>query len=161
MGLAFDIALMNTPLKTVYEIRDVLRQMEAAGEILVIGERKQLVFHVVPHPSRLGYFHDVYARTVTAAMPGANVIPSSTPALELSATELRPSVSADIVAVRPTDDFAEEWWAADDAHSDVVVSVSPAAPATLDAPKSLFGRFAAGCAAVLNRMLSAVQGMVA
>ena len=74
MGLAFDIALVNTPLKTVYEIRDVLRRMQAAGDILVIGERQQLVFHVVPHPSRLGHFMDVYAKAVADATPGANVI---------------------------------------------------------------------------------------
>ncbi len=67
MGLAFDIALVNTPLPQVYEIRDVLLKMQEAGDILVIGERKQLVFHVVPHPSRLGHFTDVYARAAAAA----------------------------------------------------------------------------------------------
>ena len=66
MGLAFDIALVNTPLPQVYEIRDVLLKMQEAGDILVIGERKQLVFHVVPHPSRLGHFTDVYARAAAA-----------------------------------------------------------------------------------------------
>jgi hypothetical protein len=48
MGLAFDIALVNMPLQRVYQIRDVLQQMQEAGEVLVVGERKQLVFHVVP-----------------------------------------------------------------------------------------------------------------
>jgi hypothetical protein len=52
MGLAADIGLVNTPLETIYEIRDVLRRMQDDGDILFIGERRQLVFHVVPHPSR-------------------------------------------------------------------------------------------------------------
>jgi hypothetical protein len=62
MGLAFDIALVNTPLPQVHEIRNVLLKMQEAGDLLVIGERKQLVFHVVPHPSRLGHFTEIYAR---------------------------------------------------------------------------------------------------
>lgn len=66
MGLAFDIALVNTPLPTVHEVRRVLREMRDRGDILFIGERRQLVFHVVPHPSRLGYFTDVYRRAVGA-----------------------------------------------------------------------------------------------
>ena len=64
MGLAVDIALVNTPLKTVYEIRDVLHAMQRNGDILFVGERRQLVFHVVPHPSRLGHFTDIYVRKV-------------------------------------------------------------------------------------------------
>ena len=63
-GLAVDIGLVNTPLETIYEIRDVLRRMQDSGDILFIGERKQLVFHVVPHPSRLGHFNDVYAKAI-------------------------------------------------------------------------------------------------
>jgi len=161
MGLAFDIALINTPLETVYEIRDVLRQMQSAGDILVIGERKQLVFHVVPHPTRLGYFHDVYARVVASAMPDANVIPSA-PVPDLDGATLRPAVSADIVAVNPTEDFAEEWWAAGGVQSDLLVEVSPAAPAVpSDEHKSLVGRVAARCAAALGSILAALQGMVA
>jgi Family of unknown function (DUF5715) len=62
MGMAFDVALINTPIETVTEIRDVLLQMRDAGDILFIGERQQLVFHVVPHPRRLGHFSDVFAR---------------------------------------------------------------------------------------------------
>ena len=67
MGLAFDIALVNTSLQTAYEIRDVLRDMRDAGDLFFIGERKQLVFHVVPNPARLGHFNDVYAATFGAA----------------------------------------------------------------------------------------------
>jgi hypothetical protein len=62
MGMAFDVALVNTPIATVHEIRDVLIRMRDAGDILFIGERQQLVFHVVPHPRRLGHFNDVFAR---------------------------------------------------------------------------------------------------
>lgn len=158
MGLAFDIALVNTPLKTVYEIRDVLQQMQAAGDILVIGERKQLVFHVVPHPSRLGYFNDVYARRVTAALSGANVIPA-VPVAAI-AGPLRPAVKADIVAVYPTKDFAQEWWAAEGAQSDLTVSVSPRLDAAV-APRlgtsllspSMFTRLAARCVSLVSSVV--------
>ena len=56
MGLAFDIALVNTPLERVYEIRDVLRDMRDAGLLYFIGESQQLVFHVVPRPMWLAYY---------------------------------------------------------------------------------------------------------
>ena len=65
MGLAFDIALVNTPLERVYEIRDVLRRMQKAGDILVVGERKQLVFHVF-RIRRGSAFTDAYARAAAA-----------------------------------------------------------------------------------------------
>jgi hypothetical protein len=159
MGLAFDIALLNTPLKTVYEIRDVLRQMQAAGDILVIGERNQLVFHVVPHPSRLGHFDEVYARAVAATMPGANVIPFALPSATPRA-QLMPMVSAEF-AVHPTADFAKEWWASDGADSDLLIEVAPQAPTALTAPrKSFLGRVAAGFAAIVGSMLSAVHGII-
>lgn len=76
MGLAFDIALVNTPLETVYEIRDVLQRMRDNGEILFIGERRQLVFHVVPHPSRLGHFtnHYVQALSTTPTTDGTHLV---------------------------------------------------------------------------------------
>jgi hypothetical protein len=53
--MAFDIAMVNTPLKTVREISKVLQRMSAAGDILVIAERHQLVFPRRPTalPSRL------------------------------------------------------------------------------------------------------------
>src|SRR5207245_2076080 len=63
-GLAFDIAMVNTPLDTVLEIRDVLQKMSDAGDILVIVERQQLVFHVVPQLSRLGWYSEVYADAI-------------------------------------------------------------------------------------------------
>lgn len=159
MGLAFDIALINTPLKTVYEIRDVLTEMQEAGDILVIGERKQLVFHVVPHPSRLGYFNDVYARALESSMPGANVIHSAP--LPGVMGPLQPAVSADIVSVGPTPEIAEAWWAAEGAHSDLRVEVRPTLVPVLEEQPSLLGRLAAGCVAVLGKVLAAVQGIVA
>lgn len=123
MGLAFDISLINTPLKTVYEIRDVLRQMRNEGEILFIGERRQLVFHVVPHPSRLGHFTQRYAQTF-----GAPPAASGTPVVAFAprpgpAGQREPSVTAQVIAVLPTHEFVDEWWATDIPHGDVAVEV--------------------------------------
>jgi hypothetical protein len=157
MGLAFDIALVNTPLKTVYEIRDVLRRMQAAGDVLVIGERQQLVFHVVPHPSRLGHFMDVYAQAVADATPGANVI--GLPEIEPSRAHPIAEVIAEVIAVRPTAAFAEEWWAADDTPSDLTIEVSTPALAS-DEPASLFSKFAGGCLALVSGLLETMRGIV-
>jgi hypothetical protein len=145
MGLAFDIALINTPLKTVYEIRDVLSAMQKAGDILVIGERKQLVFHVVPHPSRLGHFAQVYDNAVAQTMPGANVISivKSIPAVGV------PYVIAEVIAVRPTAEWLQEWWASDDSASDLTVQVSPAT-ARQPEKKSFFGRLAAAFSSLFD-----------
>ena len=138
MGLAFDIALINTPLTTVYEIRDVLSAMQKAGDILVIGERRQLVFHVVPHPARLGHFAAVYEDAMADAMPGANVI-SLAKAVPSSGV---PYVIAEVIAVRPTAEWIQEWWASDDSSSDIVVQVSPAT-ARQEEEVSFLGRVAA------------------
>jgi hypothetical protein len=158
MGLAFDIALVNTPLKTVYEIRDVLRRMQAAGDVLVIGERQQLVFHVVPHPSRLGHFMDVYAKAVADATPGANVI--GLPETETNSAHPMAEVVAEVIAVRPTDAFAEEWWAADETRSDLTVEVSLPALVSVDEHASLFGRMTAGCLALVSGLLETMRGIV-
>jgi hypothetical protein len=106
MGLAFDIALVNTPLTRVQEIRRVLQEMRAAGDLLFIGERQQLVFHVVPHPSRLGYFTDIYARAVGAvsAAQSVEVVAPGPPVW--ARVDERPRVVADIVAIAP---FSTEW----------------------------------------------------
>jgi hypothetical protein len=153
MGLAFDIALINTPLKTVYETRDVLRQMQAAGDILFIGERKQLVFHVVPHPSRLGYFTDVYVRALQGTLPLADELPS-TPVAAV-APLVNAAVSTEVVAIRPTDEHIAEWWAADDVHTDFTMAVTPPRTATQigGEKRSFFRRFAA-------RVVSAFSGVV-
>lgn len=113
MGLAFDIALLNTPLATVREIRDVLRQMRADGDLLFIGERQQLVFHVVPHPSRLGHFMDVYTAALGAppAVQAAEVFADAPFAVSTSPPQLAPRVTAEVVAVVPADAaLNDEWW---------------------------------------------------
>lgn len=168
MGLAVDIALVNMPLRAVYEIRDVLLEMQKAGDILVIGERKQLVFHVVPHPSRLGYYGDVYARAMAEGVvesPAIAVKPTSRALSPLA----QPVVSAEVVGFRPTDDFADEWWAADGAHSDLTVAVTSAAVVTSASVaaarasgisrdgRSFFGRFAARVAAAFSTVVHAAR----
>ena len=70
--------MANTPLATVLETRDVLQEMSDAGDILLIVERQQLVFHVVPQPSRLGWYADVYARAMTGQPWGRRVDALST-----------------------------------------------------------------------------------
>jgi hypothetical protein len=153
MGLAFDIALVNTSLKTIYEIRDVLQAMQKAGDILFIGERRQLVFHVVPHPSRLGYFTDVYAAAMAATADNSGGLRAT--AVNRTLTPLtRPVVDTQVIAVGPTDDFAAEWWSAEGAHSDVTVEVSaagmPNLPALAAEPRSFFGRIAAFVGGMFN-----------
>jgi len=114
LGMAFDIAIVNTPLKTVQEINDVLQKMSATGDILVIAERHQLVFHVVPQPSRLGWYTEVYTHLITGqpSMQPADVRASVTPA-----------VDAVISSLQPLPAFAAEWWAADNVPLDVPFSV--------------------------------------
>lgn len=126
MGLAFDISLVNTPLSRVYEIRDVLVRMRNAGDILFIGERKQLVFHVVPHPSRLGHFTNVYAQALgrRPSAHGAHVVAFSR-VRSTTSGNLTPSVTAEVVAVLPAVGFGAEWWAADHSHGDLTVTVTP------------------------------------
>ena len=133
MGLAFDIALVNTPLETVYEIRDVLERMRDAGEILFIGERRQLVFHVVPHPSRLGHFMNVYAQALgTPAGTGGTHVVAFSDNRDENRGKTIPTVTAEVIAVLPTSEFAAEWWATDHTRADVMIEVSPElAPASL------------------------------
>jgi hypothetical protein len=89
MGLAFDIALVNTPLATAYEIRDVLREMRDAGALHFIGESKQLVFHVVPRERWFGYFEalhwamtniDMHAPALAASPSIEALLPLEAPA---------------------------------------------------------------------------------
>lgn len=75
MGLAFDIALVNTPLTRSYEIRDVLRGMRDAGLLYFIGETQQLVFHVVPTPASLGYYDALHWMRLQALAPLALPVP--------------------------------------------------------------------------------------
>ena len=120
MGLAVDIGLINTPMKTVYEIRDVLQRMQDAGDILFIGERKQLVFHVVPHPSRLGHFNEVYQRAL-GSPPTSRFAEAVAFAAEPEPlpTVLSPRVETEIVAVLPVSGPVQNLW----------VEEEPAAPA--------------------------------
>jgi hypothetical protein len=162
MGLAIDIALVNTPLQTVYEIRNVLRQMQDAGDILFIGERKQLVFHVVPHPSRLGHFTEVYVKAL--ASRETEVLPSVS-VQSVADAALVPAVSAEVIAVLPTPDYAAEWWAADDLHSDLTVGVSAHHPQTprlsaLSATTSSAGRLAGIFLSLVGGLLQATWGMI-
>ena len=111
MGLAVDIALINSRVETIYEIRDVLQKMQDAGDILFIGERRQLVFHVVPHPSRLGYFNDVYLREVGAPLTSRSaeaVAFLDTP--RLVPQHVNPRVTTEIVAVFPAEGPIQNLW---------------------------------------------------
>ena len=163
MGLAFDIALINTPLKTVYETRDVLKQMQAAGDILFVGERKQLVFHVVPHPSRLGYYTDVYARALRGVLPRRGDLPGTKVA---EVAPLAAVVSAEVAGIRPTDTHAAEWWAAEGAGTDLSLAVTampvtppPAAVAAQmgAAKRSFFRRFTARVLAVFGGVVHSAR----
>ena len=136
LGMAFDIAMVNTPLKTVREISDVLQKLSAAGDILVIAERHQLVFHVVPQPSRLGWYTEVYTHLITgqrSSMQPGDVSASVTPAVDAAISSLRPMPA-----------FAAEWWAAENVPLDMPVSVlvEPERPADTVVPaRGLFGYF--------------------
>ena len=101
MGLAFDIALVDTPLETAREIRDVLLRMRDAGEILFIGERRQLVFHVVPHPSRLGHFAEVYERAQSLPAWWAADHVTTDLTVEVVAALTAPSPASEAVPERP------------------------------------------------------------
>lgn len=144
MGLAFDIALVNTPIETVYEIRRVLRRMRNAGDILFIGERRQLVFHVVPHPKRLGHFNDVYTRALGVAPASQSaVVVASMPARRgvRAARRINPSVVAEIVNVAPGEiDRAAVRPAV--AKTPLAPVVPDAAPLSSSAGLSVFGAFA-------------------
>lgn len=119
LGIAFDIAMVNTPLNTVREIGSVLQKMSDAGDIFVIAERQQLVFHVVPQPSRLGWYADVYARAMTGqgwTHPADDRLNSV------------PEVTTAINSVQPLPQWAAEWWAADNVPVDLPVAVHPDLP---------------------------------
>ena len=152
MGLAFDIAIVNTPLKTVFEIRDVLKQMQDAGDILFIGERKQLVFHVVPHPTRLGYYADLYAQALQGTSPRANDLRATTVATAAQAAT--PVVTTSVAAIRPTDAHVAEWWAAEGAHTDLTMAVTPISTTQIGGERrSFWGRLA-------SRVVSVFTGVV-
>ncbi|HUF24657.1 MAG TPA: DUF5715 family protein [Vicinamibacterales bacterium] len=67
MGYAIDIGLKFMPPDTATELRRVLEEMRAAGDIYFIAEANQLTFHIVPVPSRIPHFEALYHQTVAAA----------------------------------------------------------------------------------------------
>jgi hypothetical protein len=75
MGLAFDISILNVPLSVARQIRDVLTQMAADGDLLYIAERRQLVFHVVPAPKRRAFYAAVF-ETLTRVPRGELPVPA-------------------------------------------------------------------------------------
>ena len=160
MGLAFDIALVNTRLKTVYEIRDVLKQMQQAGDILFVGERKQLVFHVVPHPSRLGYYTELYTRALQGTLPRANDLTATTVATAAQAAI--PVVTTAVAAIRPTDAHVAEWWAAEGAHTDLTMAVTPLGTATAIRAehRSFWGRVTSRIAAVFSGVVHGARQLL-
>lgn len=111
MGLAVDIGLINSRLETIYEIRNVLQQMQDAGDILFIGERRQLVFHVVPNPSRLGHFNEVYLREVGAPLTSRSAeAVAFLDAPRLAPAQLNPLVTTEVIAVVPAEGPIQNLW---------------------------------------------------
>ena len=134
MGLAFDIALVNTPMPRVHEIRQVLQQMRAAGDILFIGERQQLVFHVVPHPSRLGYFTGIYQQAV-GSVSGIQTVEVVAPGpYRVEPARLTPRVVTEVVAVSPVSEHWAEWRDATTPAAGPADSALPAAAQTATGP---------------------------
>jgi hypothetical protein len=154
MGLAFDVALINTPLRTVYEIRDVLREMRDEGDILFIGERRQLVFHVVPHPARIGHFSDVYTRAIGAPSASqAAVVIAQVPGMASDARGVH--VVTEVVSIVPRDEELRGIWAA---LADAGTEASAAPPAEVETLSANVGvTLAAGAVArSLLALLAAV-----
>jgi hypothetical protein len=121
MGLAFDIALVNSRLETVYEVRDVLQRMQSDGDILFVGERHQLVFHVVPHPSRLGHYTDFYMQAMRGAPPtgrSAHVVAFSG-GRDVTPRDPRPTVTTAVLAMFPADGSLQALWSDDVAPLEV------------------------------------------
>ena len=148
MGLAVDIGLVNTPLATIYEIRDVLRRMQDKGDILFIGERKQLVFHVVPHPSRLGHFNELYLRAVGAPLTSRSAAAHAfLDAPRLLPERLTPQVATEIIAMLPAEGPIQNLLAETPA--------APAAPEAAAAPKSRLALILTGAATSWREMSGA------
>jgi uncharacterized protein DUF5715 len=141
MGLAFDIALVNTPMARIQEIRRVLQEMRAAGDILFIGERQQLVFHVVPQPSRLGYFTGIYQQAV-GAVSGAHVEVVAPGPPRLEPARLTPRVITEVVAVSPLSGQWPDWTAADARTAETVVPAAAQSATPLAAMVLLRGLLA-------------------
>lgn len=96
MGLAVDIALVNTPLERAYEVRDVLRDMRDAGSLYFIGESSQLVFHVVPTRAWLGYYEALHFAKTHAPAPAPLPVPDVAALMQH--------------AIPPPQDVEMSWW---------------------------------------------------
>lgn len=67
MGYAVDIGLKYAPEGTAKELRRVLEEMRAAGDIYFIAEANQLTMHIVPVRSRIPHFEAIYQQARTDA----------------------------------------------------------------------------------------------
>jgi hypothetical protein len=141
MGLAMDIGLINSRLETIYEIRDVLQQMQDAGDILFIGERRQLVFHVVPTPSRLGHFNEVYLREVGAPLTSRSAeAVAFLDAPRLAPAQLNPQVTTEVIAMFPAEGPIQNLWVEEPtAAPPVATGWAPRVWTMLAAAKSQWG----------------------
>lgn len=66
MGYAVDIGLKFAPEHTAKELRRVLEEMRAAGDIYFIAEANQLTMHIVPVRSRFAHFEAIYQEALAA-----------------------------------------------------------------------------------------------
>ena len=159
MGLAFDIGLVNSRQKTINEIRNVLTEMQRDGDILFIGERRQLVFHVVPHPSRLGHFTDVYIRKVglPPTSRSAHVVAAAPAAPRRKAQRIQPKVETEVLAVFP-------------AYGPVEIVAEDAAPSSASAtpietnaidPARTIEKAASSAGAIFQRWFVLLAGLLA
>jgi hypothetical protein len=152
MGLAVDIALVNTPLERAYEVRDVLRRMQRRGDILFVGERRQLVFHVVPHPSRLGHFTDIYIRKVglPPTSRSAHVVAAG-PARAVRGTGGAPHVISEVLSVMPLIEIDAPVAAAEP---------PPAAPSRVAASAAAMQEAAVSAGPILRRWTLLLLGLL-
>jgi hypothetical protein len=121
--------------------------MSEAGDIMVIAERQQLVFHVVPQPSRLGWYEDVYSRAITG-QPWPHSV-------TMRKATLIPNVTAAIASIEPLPAWAAEWWAADNLPIDSPVTVRVRADvASDDEPDSGFAPFTGRYLSIVGDLLS-------
>ena len=114
LGMAFDIAIVNTPLETVQEISDVLAADERRRRhprdrrtppVRLSGRPTTL-------PSRL--VTEVYAHLIAGQpwMRPADASASVTPVVDVATSSLQPMPA-----------YAAEWWAADNLPLDMPISV--------------------------------------
>ena len=91
MGYAVDIGLKFASEQTAKELRRVLDDMRAAGDIYFIAEANQLTFHMVPVPSRIPHFEALYRETISTAKTQAT--PVEAPSAPLPDPEPAPATS--------------------------------------------------------------------